>query len=670
MQQWRHSAFEWSYLDRRNTGVKRQPGLLGNAGYLATLVVCVLACSGQVWAQAKEAVSARMLTISGMVDSSLKARVSREIRKAAQESIETIVFDIQLSGGEFATCYDLANEIAMAGGSIKRTIGFVSKDLSGHAVLVAFACDEIVMNDTARLGDLGAQPFVSNVTETMETAYREIATKKGRSAGLLSAMLHRDRKILEIETPNTKRIVPESELAEIAKQTRILKQDVLKDQGVPMVLDSSKAQKVGLIRTSANSRRDVALLYNLPDSITNQDELRDEALRPAALLLTGSIDARMYQFVLRRLQQAQTSNCNLLFVRIESSTGDVDEAINIATAIREFPGRKVAWVPDAAIGPSTFIVVSCDECMVGEKAKLGEFKPTGSKAETVLLTKAMERAADKGSIPIGMIRGLLDPASEVFLVQSARNPSVQTCVTGDQLEEPVIKASWVNPRRIKEKGIVWALDGQRAKLYHLATGIANNEDQLRQAYDLSEPLRQLEHNWVDHLVDALTSPVGSALLIIIGMTCLYLEFQMPGTLVGGIVAAICFTLFFWSQALSGTANSLEIALFILGVIFLAIELFLIPGFGITGITGIVLIFASLLLASQSFALPSTEAQMKEFAVKLSTLVASFVVGIGAIVALARCSPRCRSSAEWCWSHPVRKNSSKIRSHRFRKICSR
>ncbi|MEM9413491.1 MAG: NfeD family protein, partial [Planctomycetota bacterium] len=70
-------------------------------------------------------------------------------------------------------------------------------------------------------------------------------------------------------------------------------------------------------------------------------------------------------------------------------------------------------------------------------------------------------------------------------------------------------------------------------------------------------------------------------------------------------------LYFWSQHLDGNANWLEILLFGVGVVFLLIELFVVPGFGIFGIGGMLMVVVSIVLASQTFVIPSNTEEFNQ-----------------------------------------------------------
>ena len=98
----------------------------------------------------------------------------------------------------------------------------------------------------------------------------------------------------------------------------------------------------------------------------------------------------------------------------------------------------------------------------------------------------------------------------------------------------------------------------------------------------------------------------SILLVIIGIAGLVLELKAPGLIIPGVIAAICFVLFFWAQTqLGGQLIYLAIMLFLLGLALVGIEIFLIPGFGVTGVSGILLILAGLVLAGLDKAPEST-----------------------------------------------------------------
>ena len=104
------------------------------------------------------------------------------------------------------------------------------------------------------------------------------------------------------------------------------------------------------------------------------------------------------------------------------------------------------------------------------------------------------------------------------------------------------------------------------------------------------------------------------------------------------VAAVAFLLFFWSRFLDGTADWLEVLLFLGGVFFLLLELLVLPGFGIFGLGGGVMILVSLVLATQTFVFPRTESQMVELRHSLTIVTAATLLVIASSIALRRYLP--------------------------------
>jgi membrane-bound ClpP family serine protease len=109
-----------------------------------------------------------------------------------------------------------------------------------------------------------------------------------------------------------------------------------------------------------------------------------------------------------------------------------------------------------------------------------------------------------------------------------------------------------------------------------------------------------------------------------------IEFSTPGVGLPGFASAVCFVLFFWANFLHGTAGWLEIMLFATGVACLVLEIFILPGFGAFGIGGGLLIVVSILLASQTFVIPSNAYEWSQLPSSLFVLAAA---GGGALAAL-------------------------------------
>ncbi|MBN1347135.1 MAG: ATP-dependent Clp protease proteolytic subunit [Phycisphaerae bacterium] len=149
----------------------------------------------------------------------------------------------------------------------------------------------------------------------------------------------------------------------------------------------------------------------------------------------------------------------------------------------------------------------------------------------------------------------------------------------------------VNP--IVAAGELLTMTQDEALAYGFAAAEIANERQLIEYYDI-DIVDRAELTWSEELVNWLTSPLVRGILMVLVMLGAYVEFHTPGVGLPGLVALICLVVFLGAPYITGLANVWEIMLVILGVILLGVELFVLPGFGIAGIAGIILILVGLI----------------------------------------------------------------------------
>jgi membrane-bound serine protease (ClpP class) len=99
----------------------------------------------------------------------------------------------------------------------------------------------------------------------------------------------------------------------------------------------------------------------------------------------------------------------------------------------------------------------------------------------------------------------------------------------------------------------------------------------------------LSYTWSEKLVEWLTSPMVRTILLIVMLLAAYVELNTPGVGLPGLVAVCCLVVFLGAPYLTGLADMWDILAVVAGAVLLAVEVFVIPGFGVTGIAGIALI---------------------------------------------------------------------------------
>ena len=183
-----------------------------------------------------------------------------------------------------------------------------------------------------------------------------------------------------------------------------------------------------------------------------------------------------------------------------------------------------------------------------------------------------------------------------------------------------------------------SLTAEEALKFSIADFIVENPSQLLSNFSLENAsIITLESNWAEDFVRFLNNPIISSLLIMIGFFGLFAEIKTPGWGLPGTIGVIALALFFGSSYILQLASIIEILLFVIGLILLALEIFVIPGFGIAGIAGIILIVVSLFLSLLGADFDIIDADTLSTAI--IQLTAALVLSLVGIFFLARILPK-------------------------------
>src|SRR5262249_30150260 len=152
-----------------------------------------------------------------------------------------------------------------------------------------------------------------------------------------------------------------------------------------------------------------------------------------------------------------------------------------------------------------------------------------------------------------------------------------------------------------------------------------------------ERVHDASPDWLDAIGDFLRQRWVSFLLVVVGFICLILEFKIPGATAPGVIAAVCFVLFFWSQAVNGQIIILAILLFLLGLILIVLEVVMVPGVGVVGVSGILLILVGLGLATIE-RMPQSNGEWLDFGSKLTQFGLGLLGAVFGAILIARYLP--------------------------------
>ena len=358
--------------------------------------------------------------------------------------------------------------------------------------------------------------------------------------------------------------------------------------------------------------------------------------RGVLIRLEGFIGPRLEQYLYRKLDVARKQGADLVVVEIDSPGGLVDSSLNIAARLRDVDfAHVVAYVPREALSGAAIAALGCDEIVMNPRAMLGDagpifvdenfmFQHAEEKFVSNLAEQVRNLARAKGRPP-ALAEAMVDRSVVVYRVEEKQTGEV-TYMSDAEIAADPDPDRWAKGEPVFEsrEDHFLQVSGQRAVELGLAEASLTSRSELNRRYRLEEDFLVLEPTGVDTAVWVLNLPVITGLILVIGLIALYFELLAPGISIGGLTAGLCFAVFFWSRFLGGTAGWLEVVLFLAGLAFLAAELFVLPGFGVAGVSGFLLLVVSLLMASQHHNLPTTSRDMATLATSMVVLVSSFL----------------------------------------------
>ncbi len=550
--------------------------------------------------------------------------------------------------GDFGAAYELARYLRSVQAETRgvSTVAYVHGDVRRHSVLPALACGEIVFSLRARLGQVssGDRPL----PRVEQTAYEDIA--RGRYPPVLirkmydpsAEVLRAGGQIVDGDQKPRPHGEPIAELAgnEVAFYSFALARKLGLCQQVPSANLEEARIAYGLPRSSVTLAIDRRVTWRIVIDGAVTGELVEQtrrrikrALRAGANLIIldlrcggGRLDqAHELGLYLARLNEERTEN------PVRTIAYVTTKARNLATLIalgcqhivmqkedaggdRESTDEDEVLPREARLGGFAYYLDKHDELEAKRKAmsRLPAGDPRRVKIEQEIsqrrqeleeeLRTALLDVAGRQNYPAALIGAMCSREVRIVAVERTRGGSGRLFLTDQEYQEDQQKdrlyrkvmevKPWQNQAKFENRYLTLTAD--QALQLGLAQEVPDFPRLCEQEGVVPAEVRTAEADWLDGLADFLRDPWTSVVLVMLGIVCLILELKMPGVGVPGVIAAICFVLFFWAHSqLHGQITWLAILLFVLGLVLIGLEVFVLPGFGVCGISGIVLVLVSL-----------------------------------------------------------------------------
>jgi membrane-bound ClpP family serine protease len=549
-------------------------------------------------------------------------------------------------GTDYSRALSLAKYLTSKELAAIKTVAYVPRTIKGHGVLVALACEEIVMHPEADIGEAGIDEDASTaIPPGTLSVYREItAMRRPAYEAIVLGMLDRRLEVIKVETDKGTEFVLRSDLEDLKKQHTVVLQEALFPAGTLGSLSGRQGREYGFVRLLASGGDELARGLALPRAAVIEDQSLVGDWRPVMI----NIDQPIAQRTVRQIEtligaEIKERHVNWIGVRIDSPGGELADCLALANtlaALRSNEVQTVAYVPAEAAGGAALVALACDQLVMHPRARLrgaaiSELDRPSLRQATESIRESLAKSTGRSW---SLLAAMLDPQLELDTYHNTQTGEARYFSDEEAAAQPD-KNNWRKGPVVKAEGEPFDLPSQRAHELGIAWQVVDGFEEFKLLYGFDGDPREARPSWALELVEALASPALAALLLVIGFVGIYIELHAPGIGAGAFVSAIAFMLYFWSNFLHGSANWLEVLLFIGGLFFLALEVLVLPGFGIFGLGGGVMILVSLVLASQTTFLPKTASQVAELRRSLTIVTAAAVMTIAVAIAMRRFLPQ-------------------------------
>jgi len=609
-----------------------------------------------------------------------------DARNRGADRPSVVVFDFTPDGKplrnlEFAENYALAKYIASL--HDVTTVAFVRSSVVGHAVLPILCCKEIAVSDSAQIGEI--VPPGQRLTATEAAAYEELLGRtRASQMAIVKKMADPDVQLRRGQKNRSTFYLDLRERAALEKSGVLLTNtDPLPEapDGRIGLFTAEQLRELGLANARAESRESLAEQYGLNRSSLREDWLAGQVPVAYRYILRGAIDGGVKEAVLRMLDKVVREKGNLLFLQLECSGGDLLAALDLANELRNRSDEQkiliVGFVPDRAPDTGAIIALGCSEIVMSLRtdagpeatpAEFGDFEAVlAARDQNIEAWKtSLTELAARGYPPL-LIQGMIDRDLEIVRVHAKADRSRTRLMTREEFEaSKQAGGEWVQEKTIKPRGQLLKLSAPRAEELGLARYVIDSRDpgELYVKYGV-EPseVRDATPAWLDRFSAFLKRAPVTTLLVVIGFIGLILELKVPGTAVPGIASALCFILVFWAHTqFSGQVAVLAGLLFLLGFVLLLMEVFVIPGFGVCGITGILLMLISLALVtfgSTDGSMPQTGEEWLAFGARMAQYFLAVIAATFGAFILARYLPQIPGANRLMLVPPTEKVGSEV-----------
>lgn len=368
-----------------------------------------------------------------------------------------------------------------------------------------------------------------------------------------------------------------------------------------------------------------SLLFNFFDAYTQDTKPKTEKL-VYKFNIKENIAPAIWRQTKQAFAEADSLNADLVLIHMNTYGGTVVDADSIRTRILNSKIPVVVFVDNNAASAGALISIACDRIYMRTGASIG--------AATVV-NQTGEKMPDKYQ---SYMRATMRATAEAH--------GKDTIITAQDTtykwkRDPLIAEAMVDERvyipNVIDSGKILTFTPAEAVKNGYCEGICENVNEVLKLNEM-ENARIVEYKptALEKFIGFMVNPIVSGILIMMILGGIYFEMQSPGIGFALLVAIVGAVLYFSPLYLEGLAANWEILVFVVGLILIALEIFVVPGFGITGISGITLAFSGLVLSLiKNVNFTFEHVNMGDFLIAVGTVFIGAISGITLAVYLSQ-----------------------------------
>ena len=288
------------------------------------------------------------------------------------------------------------------------------------------------------------------------------------------------------------------------------------------------------------------------------------------MMIDDVIDPRMNRYTELALEYAENEEADLVIIEMDTYGGAVNDADDIRTRIMESEIPVWVFINKDAASAGALISIACDSIYMAPGSSIG--------AATVVVQDGTA-APDKYQ---SYMRSIMRSTAEA----NSRDPNIAEAMVDEDIEIDSITRA----------GEVLTFSTSEAIKHGFCEAEVNSVDEILERNNITgHTVSAFELSGSEKIIRFFLNPIISGLLILIIIGGIYFELQTPGVGFPLFAALVAVTLYFVPYYLNGLAANWEIIMFFVGIALIAIEIFVIPGFGIAGISGLIFALGALIL---------------------------------------------------------------------------